>query len=375
MLYHLLYPLRDSSIFFNLFGYVSFRGVCAAVSAFVLAMIVGPVVIRRLWERRVLERTARGDSVKLDELMARKEGTPTLGGIIIIVPFLLATVLWASMYNYFVLLAMFTAVWLGLLGFVDDLLKFLGGRKGLSGKAKLIFQLGLGLLLGIFLYRYVGKLDNGTALTFPFFKRLTVQLGVGYIGLVVLIIAGTSNAVNLTDGLDGLAIGLTAMASAAFAVITFLVGHKACAQYLLVLHVPECSELCVACSALLGACLGFLWFNAPPAAIFMGDTGSLPLGGVLGFVAVAAKQEFMLLFVGGIFVVEALSVVLQVGVFKASRGKVGFYEAANGRRVFRCAPLHHHFQFAGWPETKIVIRFWIASALLTLLSLLTLKLR
>lgn len=367
MFYHLFYPLRDWSIVFNLFGYVSFRGVCAALSAFAFAMAVGPFVIRKLWERRVLERTARGDSVKLDELMRRKEGTPTLGGIIIIVPFLLATCLWASMYNHFVLLAMFTVVWLGLLGFVDDTLKFIGVGKGMNARAKLIFQLGLGLLLGMFMYRYIRthNLPNGTALTFPFFKRLVLDLGLGYIGLVVIVIAGTSNAVNLSDGLDGLAIGLTAIAAAAFAVVTFLVGHKPCAEYLLITHVAECAELTVACCALFGACLGFLWFNAPPAAIFMGDTGSLPLGGLLGFVAVAAKQEFMLLFVGGIFVVEALSVILQVGYFKLTKGK----------RIFRCAPIHHHFQLAGWPETQIVMRFWIASALLTLLSLLTLKIR
>ena len=375
MLYHLLYPLHEWSLLFNLFQYVSFRGICAAFTGFVLAMIVGPIVIRKLWQRRVLERTGRGDSTKLDDLMKRKEGTPTLGGIIIIVPFLITTILWADPYNYFVLLSMFTVVWLGILGFIDDLLKFLRIRNGLTGRAKLIFQLGLGLLLGIFLYRYVGKLENGTALTFPFFKRLVIDLGIGYILFVVLIIAGTSNAVNLTDGLDGLAIGLSAMASMAFAVITFLVGHKPCADYLLILHVPECAELSVACCALFGACLGFLWFNAPPAAIFMGDTGSLPLGGMLGFVAVAAKQEFLLLFVGGIFVIEALSVMIQVGVFKASGGKLGFYDVAGGRRVFRCAPLHHHFQFADWPETKIVMRFWIASVLFTMFSLLTLKLR
>jgi len=375
VLYHLLYPLREWSVLFNLFQYVSFRGICAAFTAFALAMIVGPIVIRTLWQRRILERTDRGDSPKLDDLMKRKEGTPTLGGIIIIVPFLITTTLWADPYNYFVLLSMFTVVWLGILGLIDDLLKFLHIRNGLTGRAKLIFQLGLGLLLGIFLYRYVGRLENGTALTFPFFKHLVVDLGIGYILLVVLVIAGTSNATNLTDGLDSLATGLSAMASMAFAVITFLVGHQACANYLLILHVPECAELSVACCALFGACLGFLWFNAPPAAIFMGDTGSLPLGGMLGFVAVAAKQEFLLLFVGGIFVIEALSVMIQVGVFKASKGRLGFYDVAGGRRVFRCAPLHHHFQFGGWPETKIVMRFWIVSLLFTLFSLLTLKLR
>ena len=229
MLYHLLYPLHEWSLLFNLFQYVSFRGICAAFTGFVLAMIVGPIVIRKLWQRRVLERTGRGDSTKLDDLMKRKEGTPTLGGIIIIVPFLITTILWADPYNYFVLLSMFTVVWLGILGFIDDLLKFLRIRNGLTGRAKLIFQLGLGLLLGIFLYRYVGKLENGTALTFPFFKRLVIDLGIGYILFVVLIIAGTSNAVNLTDGLDGLAIGLSAMASMAFAVITiFLVPTLYC---------------------------------------------------------------------------------------------------------------------------------------------------
>ncbi len=365
MLYHLLYPLREHSIVFNLFGYVTFRGVCAAFTAFLLAMVVGPVVIRKLSERRLMERTEKGDSLKLDELMSKKTDTPTFGGIIMMVPFLVATLLWADPYNYFVLLAMFTAVCLALLGGFDDGVKFAGLGKGISGRAKLIFQVGLGVLLGIFMYRYVGSMDNGTVLTFPFFKRLTVNLGLGYIPFIAVVIAGTSNAVNLTDGLDGLATGLTAIAAAAFAVITFLVGTKACADYLLVMHIKECAELSVACSALFGACLGFLWFNAPPAAIFMGDTGSLPLGGIIGFVAVAAKQEFMLLFVGGVFLAEAISVIIQVGYFKLSGGK----------RVFLCAPLHHHFQFKGWPETTIVIRFWIVSVLLALFSLLTFKLR
>ncbi len=365
MLYHLLYPLRDISIVFNLFGYVTFRGVCAALFSFALCMLIGPKVIRFLWARSITELTEKGDSKKLDELMREKKGTPTLGGVIIIIPFLISTLLWADPYNYYVLLSMFTVVVLSILGGFDDWVKLRGLGKGISGRSKLVFQFGFGLLLGLFMYRYVGGLDKGAALTFPFFKNASWELGAGYIFLVAFILAASSNAVNLTDGLDGLAIGLTAIAAAAFAVICFLVGIKPCADYLLILHIPECADLSVACCALFGACLGFLWFNAPPAAIFMGDTGSLAIGGVLGFVAVAAKQEFMLFFVGGVFVMEALSVLLQVGCFKLTGGK----------RIFRCAPIHHHFQFIGWDETRIVIRFWIISILLAMFSLLTFKLR
>ena len=366
MFFHLLYPLKHYFTIFNVFGYVTFRATMAAITAFLIAVFMGPRVIRFLLQAKIKERVDKTDAERLKELQKDKKNVPTMGGVIIIVPLVVATLLWANPFKLGVALAILTVVSLGALGACDDYVKLTQEHsKGLAGRAKLLFQLGLGLICGILLYRHLKDVQDGTSLIFPFFKTLRPNMGLLFIPLVMIVITATSNAVNLTDGLDGLAIGCTIMAAFAYMVITYLVGRVDLSSYLLVPYVPGASELSVFCAALIGAGLGFLWFNCYPAQIFMGDTGALAIGGALGLVAVAAKQELMLFFVGGIFVIEALSVLLQVGYFKLTGGK----------RIFACAPLHHHFQLQGWSETKVTVRFWILAALMAVFSLATLKLR
>ncbi|MBM4079456.1 MAG: phospho-N-acetylmuramoyl-pentapeptide-transferase [Planctomycetes bacterium] len=365
MLYHIFYPLRDSFIAFNLFRYLTFRAAFAAITAFLICVLFGDKVVAALRRHKIGEHTDKTDSAELAKKMWDKKGTPTMGGILIVGAVIISTLLWANLFNFYIGLALFTTLWLAALGFVDDYIKLTHpGVKGLNARSKLIFQLGLGFILGYLLYFHVRGMSHGTQLVFPFFKSFHPELGVFYILLVTLVIAGTSNAVNLTDGLDGLAIGCTTMASLAFLVIAYLVGRVDFSRYLQVAYVPGAAEMCVFCAALVGASLGFLWFNCYPAQVFMGNTGSLTLGGVLGLIAVVTKQEMMLLFVGGVFIIELLSVIIQVASFKLT-----------GKRVFACAPIHHHFQLKGWPETTVVIRFWIIAAVMTVFSLVTLKLR
>ena len=362
MLYHLLYPLRDIFFAFNIFRYITFRAGMAAFTAFIFSLLLYPLLIRKLKVANIGENIRKEDSVDLYKLRQPKQGTPTLGGILILAAVLLSTFVWADITNRYVLISVFVLVWLGITGFIDDCIKQLKGHsKGLEIRTKLISQISLGLLVGIFLLL---NPEYSTQLDIPFLRQIQFNLGVFYILLVILVICGSSNAVNLTDGLDGLAIGIVIMVALSFSVLTYISGHIKFSQYLFIPYIEGSGELAIFCASIVGAGLGFLWFNCYPASIFMGDVGSLPLGGALGTVAILIKKELLLAIVGGIFVVEAISVILQVGSYRT-----------RGKRIFKIAPLHHHLQFIGWPESKVIVRFWIIAALLALLTLVTLKIR
>ena len=362
MLYHLLYPLVRYFTVFNVFRYVTFRSVYAAVTAFGLSLLLGRAVIARIRSAQL------GEKIRTDGPAAHsaKAGTPTMGGILILLTIAISGLLWVRWDSKLFWVAFLAIVWFGFLGLLDDLIKLkgIGKSRGIPGGWKLILQF-IGAILIVYGYLYVLPDDFvcKTCVTLPFFKH-PLNLDVLYPFFAVLVIVGSSNSVNLTDGLDGLAIGCTTFAAMAFVVVTYVSGNVKFSEYLKIIQVPGASELTVLCAALVGAGLGFLWFNAPPAQIFMGDTGSLALGGLLGTIAVMVKQELLLIIVGGIFVVEALSVIIQVTSFKMS-----------GKRVFRMAPLHHHFELSGVPESKLIVRFWIIAIILTLLTLSTLKLR
>jgi len=361
VIYHLLFPLRDAFSPFNVFGYITFRTAYAAIMALVLSFALGPAVIASLRRSQLVD-TVRED---LPEIHEAKRGTPTMGGILILVCVVVPTLLWANLTSRYVQVTLLAVLWLGTIGFLDDYLLVVRHRsKGLVGRYKFLGQLLFGLLVGAILY-YWPELGGWAGRTeVPFFKDRVVDFGIWYIPFCALVITGASNAVNLTDGLDGLAIGVVAVAAASFTVVCYVSGHAAFSRYLGVAYLPTSGELTVFCGALLGAALGFLWFNAPPAKVFMGDTGSLALGGALGTMAVLLRKEYFLIFVGGLFVVEALSVILQVASFRL-----------RGKRIFRMAPLHHHFELMGWPESQVVVRFWILAVIFALLGLSTLKLR
>ena len=362
MFYHLLYPLSEHYALFNVFKYITFRSAYATVTALLISFIFGGWVIRKLTALQIGE-TIDTDGPKHHQ---KKAGTPTMGGALVIASIVIPTLLWADLSNRMVLLALLGTVWMGVIGFIDDYLKVVKKRpKGMIGRFKLVGQISYGLLLGSVLYfgGDGGELVARTSV--PFLKDVLINWGWFYIPLVILVVTGTSNAVNLSDGLDGLAIGLSALAFAGYAVISYLTGHAVFADYLNLLNLPEAGELTVYCAAVVGAGLGFLWFNAHPARIFMGDTGSLALGGALGTVAILVKKEFLLVVIGGIFVAEALSVMAQVTWFKRTGGK----------RLFRMAPLHHHFELSGWSETQVVVRFWIVGILLLLLGMSSIKLQ
>jgi phospho-N-acetylmuramoyl-pentapeptide-transferase len=375
MFYHLLAPLGKTYILFNLFNYISFRAAGATVTALLLAFLLGPPVIARLRARKV------GQVIRADGPVSHqsKRGTPTMGGLIIILATVVPTLLWAPLSNRFVVVAMLSTLWMGCIGFLDDYLKIVQGKsRGLVARWKLAGQVSFGLLLGLFLtYHPLVPVDTipATATTLPFFKFLVVNFAPWlYVVFVTLVITGTSNAVNLTDGLDGLAAGLAGIAAAAFATFAYLFGRVDVTGYLNLFYLPGAGELTVFCAALMGACIGFLWFNAHPAQVFMGDTGSLAIGGALGTVAILLKAEFLLLVIGGVFATEALSVLLQTGGYKwhkRTRGR----EYADAHRVFRMAPLHHHFEKLGWAETTVVTRFYILGLFCALLALSTLKVR
>lgn len=360
MLYHLLYPLRDTFAVFNVVRYISFRTAYATLTALALSFILGP------WLISMLERMGIGQNIREEGPQAhfKKAGTPTMGGILILVCVVVPTLLWARLDNPYIMVTLVVTLAYGTIGFVDDYIKMMRRRNlGLKAKYKFSAQVVVGLMLGAFLvFFHVDHFE--TRVTIPFFKNLLFDMGWFYIFFVMLVIVSTSNAVNLTDGLDGLAIGPTLVATATYMVVIYLAGHAKFADYLQIVFVKGAGELTVFCGALIGAGLGFLWFNAYPATVFMGDMGSLSLGAALGTVAVISKHEMLLLIVGGIFVIETLSVIIQVVSFKLT-----------GRRVFQMAPLHHHFELKGWPEPKIIVRFWIISIILALLSLSTLKLR
>ncbi|WP_142848733.1 phospho-N-acetylmuramoyl-pentapeptide-transferase [Telmatospirillum sp. J64-1] len=362
MLYNLLFPLADQYTVFNLFRYLTFRTGGAILTALLVAFIAGPFVIRWLRARQKQGQPIRTDGP--ESHLLTKKGTPTMGGVLILLALAIATLLWADLTNPFVWVVLLVTTGYGLIGFWDDYLKVTKRNpKGVSGKMKLALQI---IIASVAAYLTVTATlpPLNQSLTVPFFKNVLIEMGFFYVPMAVFVMVGASNAVNLTDGLDGLAIVPVMIAAAVFALIAYLVGNAVFANYLQIHHVPGTGELAVICGALCGAGLGFLWFNAPPAMVFMGDTGSLSLGGALGSIAVVTKHELVLAIVGGLFVLETVSVIVQVVSFKLT-----------GKRVFRMAPLHHHFEKKGWAEPTVVIRFWIIAGILALIGLSTLKLR
>lgn len=361
MLYLLLYPLAEYFGGFNVFRYITFRAAYAAVTALLLSFLLGPWIIRRLRELNIGQRV-RADGPQSHRV---KEGTPTMGGVLILTAIVIPTLLWADLRNPQILLVLVATVVLGAVGFLDDYLHAVRRHpKGLLGRYKLIAQLALGLVLGYVIMYLAPYGEMTTRTSVPFLKHVFINLGWVYVPFVALVVTAASNAVNLSDGLDGLAIGMVAPAAMAFGVLAYVSGHAVFSEYLNIPFLEGASELTVYCAAFMGAALGFLWFNAHPAEVFMGDTGSLALGGALGMMAVLVKRELLLILVGGLFVVELLSVVIQVLVYKT-----------RGKRVFRMAPLHHHFELGDMSESKVVIRFWIISILLALVTLSTIKLQ
>ncbi|NOX60094.1 MAG: phospho-N-acetylmuramoyl-pentapeptide-transferase [Planctomycetes bacterium] len=357
-----------------------FRGGCAAFFCFLLLALSGQAGIRQLMRFKLGDRP-EFDHATLNKLMKDKENVPTMGGIMIMGAIVLATFLFADFTNFYVLMGLFALVWLCVLGAVDDWIKLTvarrdGGRVGLKTYEKFLFQIGLGVLLGYFVYSF-GRynlavladspepIEAFRVLTVPFYKQGLFLTPFLFMAVTVLVTTATSNAVNLTDGMDGLASGCVALTALVFMVLSYVAGDAELASKLLMPHIPQSGELAVICGAILGATLGFLWYNCHPAKVFMGDTGSLPLGGLIGYVAIVIRQELMLVIVGGVFVAEALSVIIQVGYCKYTGGK----------RVFRCAPIHHHFHLAGWSETQTVVRFWLVAALCAGAALATIKLR
>lgn len=362
MLYYIFYPLRDLWFGFNVFKYITFRAVMASLTAFLVCVIFGPMVINWLKGLNFGQNIRREHVESLYDLHKHKQGTPTMGGVLIILAIGVSTLLWADMANIYVLLTMLSFLWLGLVGFTDDYIKVVKKRNlGLTPKMKLLGQVVLGLLVSVYIMLFT---PIPAMVSLPFMKHLVLNLGVFYILFVILVITSSSNAVNLTDGLDGLAIGCTIFAAITFAILSYITGNAKVSDYLNIFYLPGAGELTVFCAAMVGAGLGFLWFNSYPANVFMGDTGSLALGGAIGVISVFIKKELLLFVVGGIFVAEALSVVLQVIWFKTTK-----------KRLFLMAPIHHHFQLLGWAESKITIRFWIIAIMMALLSLATLKLQ
>ncbi len=362
MLYSLLYQLRNVISGFNVFRYITFRSAWAALTALVISFVFGPWLIERM--RRIkVGQYIREEGPKSHQT---KAGTPTMGGILINIAIVIPTILWADISNPYIWIVLFVTVAYGAIGFVDDYRKLVKRRNlGLTAKEKFSMQIAVALAAGLAICLLPSIHNNySTVLTFPFFKTLHLNLGYLYIPFVIVVLVGASNGVNLTDGLDGLAIGSTLIVAVTYTILTYAAGNFRVADYLRIAWVPQAGELAVFCGAMVGASLGFLWFNAHPAEIFMGDVGSLALGGAIGCLAVMIKQELLLGLVGGLFVVEGMSVVLQVASFKLT-----------GRRIIKMSPLHHHFELSGWRETKVVVRFWIIAIIFAMLALSTLKLR
>ena len=362
MLYHLLMlqAFQEEIPALRVFKYITFRTFSATFTALIISFALGPWLIRRLREYKV------GQNIRQDgpQTHFQKAGTPTMGGLLILIALFVSTLLWADLTNEHIWLALASTAGFGLIGFCDDYLKLVKKHsKGLAAKYKLTGQLIVSLGVALYIYFNVdGRFM--TTLTLPFFKGIHPDLTWFYVPFVVFVITGASNAVNLTDGLDGLAIGPTIVVGFSFAGLSYVTGNALLANYLNITHIPGAGELTIFCGAILGAGLGFLWFNTFPAQVFMGDIGSLSLGGALGTIAILTKHEILLVIIGGLFVIEALSVIIQVASFKLT-----------GKRVFRMAPIHHHFELKGWQEPKVIVRFWIVSILLALLSLATLKIR
>jgi phospho-N-acetylmuramoyl-pentapeptide-transferase len=361
MLYWLLFPLAGRVPAFNVFRYITFRTAMAAVTALALSLVLGPATIRML-KRFQVKQSIREEGPKTH---LAKAGTPTMGGLLILFSVIVATFLWMDLPNRFVWIAMGALAGLGAVGFADDWVKVTKRRSlGLTGRGKLLPQFLMALAVGYAIEHWAGHGVFSSVVTFPFLKKLLVDLGIFYIPFVAVVLVGSSNAVNLTDGLDGLAIGAVGIAGATYGVLAYVTGNAVAARYLQIPYIPQSGELAVFCGALVGASLGFLWFNCHPAEMIMGDVGALSLGAAIAAVAVMTKQEVLLAIVGGLFVLEALSVIIQVASFKLT-----------GKRVFKMAPLHHHFELLGWAESRVIIRFWILALLFAVLGLSTLKLR
>ncbi len=359
MLFEFLYPYHVDFTFLNLFRYITFRTIYGGLTAFFICFLFGPFAIKKLTQMQI------GQNIQSDGPQSHlvKQGTPTMGGILILFSIFVTTLAWGNLSNHYVNILLLTLILFGAIGFLDDYLKQTQKRNmGFTAKGKFVFQILFALIISFLIYECP---DFDSTLTIPFLKKISPDLGIYYIPFATIVIVGTSNAVNLTDGLDGLAIGPYIVASVTYMFFAYVAGHTQIADYLHVRHITSAGEISVICGILAGAGLGFLWFNAHPAQIFMGDSGSIPLGGILGTIAVITKQEILLLIVGGLFVIEAMSVIIQVAYFKLSKGK----------RVFRMAPLHHHFELKGWHESKVIVRFWIISITLALISLSTLKIR
>ena len=358
MLYHFLYPLAADIKLFNIFKYLTFRTIYSMITALLVCFVLGPWVIRTL-EGLQARQIIRTDG---PESHLQKQGTPTMGGVMILAAVVIPTLLWADLSNMYVWIVLFVTIGYGVIGFVDDYKKVAGkSTKGLSARRRLFWEFLIAGSVGVFLFM---KADFNSQLYVPFFKNFHPDLWFWYVPFVALVIVGACNAVNLTDGLDGLAIGPVTINAATYMLFSYVAGHAALSAYLQVPRVAGVGELAVVCGAMVGAGLGFLWYNAYPAEVFMGDVGSLSLGGALGTIAVLTKQEILLVIVGGIFVVEALSVIFQVGSYKY-----------RGKRIFRMAPIHHHFELKGVAEPKIIVRFWIITIILALIAISTLKMR
>ena len=361
MLFHLLAPFGHDFILFNLFRYITFRTGGAMLTSLTLCFVFGPRIIRWLKAKQGEGQPIRDDG---PETHLKKKGTPTMGGLMILIAVLASTLLWADLSNAYLWIVLFVTVGFGLVGFADDYKKLTKrNARGVPGKVRLLIQVLIAGAATLMTLSVAGH-DQGMTLAVPFFKDLVLPLGWFFIPFAVFVIVGASNAVNLTDGLDGLATVPVMIVALCFGLISYLVGNIVFANYLQIHHVLGAGELSVFCGALVGACLGFLWYNAPPAQVFMGDTGSLALGSALGSIAVIIKHEIVLAIIGGLFVVETLSVIIQVASFKLT-----------GKRVFKMAPLHHHFEKLGWSEPTVVIRFWIIACILAMVGLSTLKLR
>ena len=367
MLYHLLYPLRDFFSPLNVFQYITFRSASAAILALIISFILGPAIIR------MLQRNQIGEEIREygPESHLKKRGTPTMGGIIILSAIILPTLLLADIKNPFVQILLISTIWMGCIGFIDDYLKSIKKiKKGLVARYKLVGQVSIGLIITFWIYNTPGWENIITVTSIPFLKDSVIDFGLLYPLMIIFVVTGTSNAVNLTDGLDGLAAGLLAISFSTFSVIAYVSGRVDFSDYLNIIYLPGAGELTIFTASCVGACLGYLWFNASPAEVFMGDVGSLSTGAALGTLAILLKKELLLIIIGGVFVAEAVSVILQVGYYRYTKKKTG-----DGKKLFLMAPFHHHYELKGFSESKVVTRLWIIGLLLALMTLTTFKIR
>ena len=367
MLYHLLYPLRDFFSPLNVFQYITFRSASAAILALIISFILGPAIIR------MLRRNQIGEEIREygPESHFKKRGTPTMGGIIILSAIILPTLLLADIKNPFVQILLISTIWMGCIGFIDDYLKSIKKiKKGLVARYKLAGQVSIGLIITFWIYNTPGWENITTVTSIPFLKDSVIDFGFLYPLMIIFVVTGTSNAVNLTDGLDGLAAGLLAISFSTFSVIAYVSGRVDFSDYLNIIYLPGAGELTIFTASCVGACLGYLWFNASPAEVFMGDVGSLSTGAALGTLAILLKKELLLIIIGGVFVAEAVSVILQVGYYRYTKKKTG-----DGKKLFLMAPFHHHYELKGFSESKVVTRLWIIGLLLALMTLTTFKIR